>query len=244
MKKSIFILLLLLPYWIGTPLQAQDAPLSAQRPTLKVNGTAHIRVAPDQAVINMTVKSVDMDINQAVKQLEAKSGKLSEKLRAAGFRREEIKTSQLSVQENGRWRNGEYIDSGYVAQQFIELKFKRDQQRITRLLEAFAQEDGADAMFQFGFALSDDARQQAYEELIGKAVADARSKASVIAKASGVKLGKVRSIVYGQPDFRPVPMQYEMMDMKARGVEEQSFTEMEAQEIELNDSITVYWDLD
>lgn len=244
MKKSIFILFLLLPFWMSTSLQAQDAPVPAQRATLKVNGTANVQVAPDQAVINMTVRAIDMDINQAVKQLEEKSGRLTERLRAAGFRREEIKTSQLNVQDNGRWRNGEYVDSGYVAQQFIELKFKRDQQRITRLLDAFSREDGAEALFQFGFALSDDARQQADEELIRKAVEDARSKARVIAQASGVKLGKIRSIVYGQPDYRPMPMQQEMMDMKMREGQEQSFADMEVREIEMQDSILVYWDID
>lgn len=238
------IVLLLLSCWTGIPLQAQDAPLQAQRSSLMVNGNAHIRVAPDQAVINMTVKAIDMDINQAVKKLEERSGRLTERLRAAGFRREEIKTSQLNVQDNGRWRNGEYTDSGYVAQQQIELKFKRDQQRISRLLKAFSEEDGAEALFQFGFALSDEARLQAQEELLAKAVADARSKAQVIAKASGVKLGKIRSIVYGQSDYRPMPMQQEMMNMKMRDGSQQGFEEMEVREIELQDSITIYWEFD
>lgn len=244
MQKAPFFLLLLIPFFAFTAVKAQDVPLATPKSTLKITGTGEMRVAPDQAVINMTVKTTDMDFNNAVKKLNQKTTELNRKLLEAGFKRDEIKTSQLNVQENRHWRDGESIDSGYVANQHIELRFKRDHQRMSRLMEVFAKEDGAEALFHFGFALSDQARQQASEELIRKAIQDARGKATVIAKASGVKLGKIRSISYGQPDIRPVPMYAEMDQMSMRTKNQESMPELEAREIEMQDTITVFWEIE
>ncbi len=245
--KKITIVLSGLFFMLGlAAVQAQQpAPaVAAQQPALKITGTGEIRVAPDLAVVNMTVKATDMDFNKAVKALNQKTDKLQKKLQSAGFKQSEIKTSQLNVQENGQWRNGEYIDSGYVALQHIELRFKRDQQRIGQLMEAFAADQGAEALFQLGFALSDEVRQQAGEELIRKAIMDARSKATVIAKASGVKLGKIRSISYGQPDFQPMPM-YNDMAMRMESAQgKQGVADMEVREIEMRDDIIVLWDIE
>jgi uncharacterized protein YggE len=226
--------------------QQQAPALAVQQAALKIKGSGEIRVAPDLAVVNMTVKAIDMDFNQAVKALNQKTDKLHKKLQSAGFKPSEIKTSQLNVQENGHWRNGEYIDSGYVAMQHIELRFKRDQQRIGSLMEAFADEQGAEALFQLGFALSDEVRKEAGEELIRKAIMDARNKATVIAKTSGVKLGKIRSISYGQPDFQPMPMYNDMtMNMRMNSAEsKQGVADMEVSEIEMRDDLIVVWDIE
>lgn len=248
MRKISFVIFALFAVLGFSSLQAQQQPAAvpAQQAVLKIRGSGELRIAPDLAVVNMTVKATDMNFNQAVKALNEKVDRLQRKLQSAGFKREEIKTSQLNVQENGHWRNGEYTDSGYVAMQHIELKFKRDQQRIGRLMEAFASEQGAEALFHFGFALSDEVRQQASEELIRKAIMDARSKATVIAKTSGVKLGKIRSISYGQPDFQPVPVYNEMaMNMRMDSAEaKQGVANMEVREIEMRDDIIVFWDIE
>lgn len=240
-----FLLCLLVVGLSNARAQGNDSA-SLRASVLKITGTGQMRLAPDLAVVNMTVKATDMDFNQAVKSLNEKTEKLQRKLQNAGFKRAEIKTSQLNVQENGRWRNGEYTDSGYAATQHIELRFKRDQQRIGRLLEAFSQEEGAEALLNFGFALSDEARQRAGEELIRKAIMDARSKATVIAKTSGVKLGKIRSMSYGQPDHQPGPMYNEMaLNMRMDAPEsKQGLANMEVREIEMRDDIIISWDIE
>lgn len=246
MKIASLFLLLLLSF-LGQPsLKAQETPVTQfPKAALKITGTGEMRVAPDLAVVNMTVKATDMDFNKAVQKLNEKTSQLHKKLLAAGFTREEIKTSQLNVQENGQWRDGNYIDSGFVATQSIELRFKRDQQRMGKLMDAFSEKKGAEALFHFGFTLSDQARQQAEEELIRKAIQDSRNKASVIAKASGVKLGKIRNIVYGQPEMHPMPM-YEsaMMDQGMRSGKSQGMPDIEVQEIRMQDNITIYWEME
>ena len=245
MKKAPFLLLLLIPFLAFTSVKAQDtAPQAIPKSALKITGTGQMRVTPDLAVVNMTVKATDMDFNNAVKKLNQKTSELNRKLLGAGFKKDEIKTSQLNVQENRHWRNGENIDSGYVANQHIELRFQRDYQRMSRLMEAFAKEEGAEALFHFGFALSDQARQQANEELIRKAIQDARAKATVIAKSSGVRLGKIRSISYGQPESRPVPMYAEMEQMSMRAQKQEGMPDLELREIEMQDTITILWEIE
>lgn len=241
MKRASFFLLLL-PLLVMQSLSAQENTSPPLKATMKIMGTGNIRVAPDLAIMSMTVKATDMDFNKAVKKLNEKADKLNKRLLSAGFTKNEIKTSQLNVQENGKWQNGNYVDSGYVASQYIELKFKRDQQRMAKLMEAFSQEKGAEALFNFGFSLSDEARQLANEELIRKAIQDARSKATVISNASGVKLGKISSIVYGQSDFQP--MYKETMQMSARGASDQGMPDIEVKELEMQETITIYWEME
>lgn len=245
MKKSGCFFLLLVLFISSSQLQAQDRPQSSsQGASIMVHASASVKVAPDQAQMNMTVKATDMDINQAVQKLEQKSERLVKKLQEAGFDREELKVSHLNVQDHGRWRNGNYIDNGYVAQQHIELTFKRDQEKIARLLAVFSQQDGGEALFQFGYTLSEEAREQAYEMIIKKAVAKARRQAGSIAEASEVNLGKVRSILYGKPEYGPFPHQNEMMRMDMKAEQQQGMADMEVREIELQDSITIYWEID
>ena len=242
--KRASVIFLLLSFFSLSPLIAQEAQMPVSKATMKINGTGQMRVSPDLAVVSMTVRAKDMDFNKAVKELNEKTAQLNKKLLNAGFSKEEIKTSQLNVQENGHWRNGNYVDSGYVASQYIELRFKRDQQRMSRLMETFSKEKGAEALFHFGFSLSDEARQKANEELIKKAIQDARNKATLIANASGVKLGKIRNIVYGQPEYQPVPMYKESMQMSARGASDQAMPDIEVQEIEMQDVITIFWEME
>ncbi|WP_017731783.1 SIMPL domain-containing protein [Nafulsella turpanensis] len=244
MKKASIYLFLLLPFLTLSIAQAQVTTAQPLPPTfsLKIDGTGSLKVVPDLAVLNMTVKATSPDFNQAVKELHAKIERLQQKLMKAGFEREEIKTSQLNVQENGEWREGEYRQIGYAATQHIELKFKRDPKRVTKLMEAFAKEQGAEALFHFGFTLSDEAKKEAEEKLIQRAIADARSKAAVIAKASGVSLGKIQHIVYGQPSVHPLPM-YEMDMRAASAAPKQESAGMEVKEIEMNDQITIFWNI-
>lgn len=247
MKIASIFLLLLLSFFKQPSLEAQETPPSPwPKATLKITGTGELKVVPDQAEVNMTVKATDMDFNKAVQKLNQKTDLLNKKLLSAGFSREEIKTSQLNVQENGEWRNGNYIDSGFVATQSIILRFKRDQQRMVKLMDAFSEEKGAEALFHFGFTLSDEARDQAEEELIRKAIQDSRNKASVIAKTSGVKLGKIKNIIYGEPEKGFGPMyEADMMASSAfRSEKSQSMPDLEVKEIQMQDTITIYWEME
>lgn len=244
MKKASFFLLLFLPFLALDVAQGQVSnPQPPSQPsTLKIDGVGNIRVEPDLAVISMTVKATGPEFNKVVQDLNAKTARLQQKLVKAGFEQKEIKTSQLNVQENGEWHDGEYRQNGYAATQHIELKFPRDQKRITKLMEAFSREDGAEALFHFGFTLSDKAREEAKEKLIQRAIMDARSKATIIAKASGVSLGNIQHIVYGQPAYQPMPM-YQMDMREASVAPKQEAAGMEVQEIELSDQIAIFWNI-
>lgn len=244
MKKASFFLLLILPFLALNVAQAQvGTPQPTASPsTLKIDGLGNIRVEPDLAVISMTVKATGPEFNKVVQELAAKTERLQQKLIKAGFEQKEIKTSQLNVQENGEWNNGEYRQNGYAATRHIELKFPRDQKRISKLMEVFSKEEGAEALFHFGFTLSDKAREEAKEKLIQRAIMDARSKAAIIARASGVTLGNIQHIVYGQPAYQPMPM-YQMDLREASVAPKQEAAGMEVQEIELSDQITIFWNI-
>jgi uncharacterized protein YggE len=56
-------------------------------------------------------------------------------------------------------------------------------------------------------------------------------------------LRSIRHIVYGQSDFQPMPIQHEMMEMEMRADMKQDIAAMEVREIELQDRVTIFWEI-
>ncbi|MBW3544611.1 MAG: SIMPL domain-containing protein [Bacteroidetes bacterium] len=209
---------------------------------LEVKGDGRLMVQPDQTIVLVQVQSSNSEAGRAVQVVTDRVEQLLRKLNDAGFRKDEIKTSQFFLSENNEWRDGNMIRNGYNASQTMEIKFGLDPRRMTRLTQVFADtQEGV--TFQFSFGLSDKLRQQTKEELIRKALQDAREKASVIARSANIRLGSIRKIDYGRQNVVPygpvMNVRTEaMMDKQAE------FPQTEIQDMELTDEIVVIWTLE
>ena len=90
--------------------------------------------------------------------------------------------------------------------------------------------------------------EAAKNELLGRAVADAGEKASVLTKAAGVALKEIQSIDYswGQIDFEIQPMNRMLMaeDCCAAPSAGPSYDlDIEPDDIEVSDTVTVIWEI-
>ncbi|EMR02708.1 oxidative stress defense protein [Cesiribacter andamanensis AMV16] len=201
-----------------------------------------MKVQPDQTTVLVQVASTNTEAGRAVQLVSEQVEQLLKKIQDAGFKPNEIKTSQFYMQENNEWRNDRMVRNGYTARQTLEITFALDAKRMTRLTNAFASTPEG-VTFQFGFGLSDKLQQQVKEELIRKALQDAREKGAVIARSANIRLGSIRKIEYGrqgvQP-YGPVNMRADMAVMK----QEASFPQTEIQEMELTDQILVIWTIE
>jgi uncharacterized protein len=231
---------------MGLPnsLQAQaPAPQPASSPpVLEIQGTGRMKVQPDQTTVMVQVQSTNSEAGRAVQLVTEQVEQLLKKLQDAGFKKEEIKTSQFYMHEDNEWLGGRMIRKGYVARQTLEVKFGLDPKRMTRLTNAFAKTPEG-VTFQFGFGMSDKLQQEVKEELIRRAIQDARQKGEVIARAASIRLGSIRKIEYGRQGFQP----YEQAQMRTGMMmdkQEASFPQTEIQDLELTDQIMVVWTLE
>src|SRR5690349_8306718 len=179
---------------IGLVLSA--APALAQTsdafpPAISVTGEARISVAPDIAFVDAGVATDAKTAREASETNNAAMAKVLAALKAASIEARDIQTSRLSLQpQYAPNRSGPSPIAGYRASNRVTVRIN-DVNKVAAVIDTLVgagANDIGNVAFEVAQAsrLLDDARE--------KAVADARRKAEIYAKAAGVTLGTPLSI--------------------------------------------------
>jgi uncharacterized protein YggE len=172
---------------LAGPALAEDAQPAA----ISVTGEATISAPPDLAQIDAGVSTEARTAREASEANNAAMGKVLLALKGAGIDEKDFQTSRLSLQpQYAPNRSGPNAVVGYRAANRVTIKL-RDVTKVAStidiLVAAGANElGGINFMVSSASKLLDDAREQA--------IADARRKAEIYAKAAGVTLGSPVSI--------------------------------------------------
>jgi uncharacterized protein YggE len=182
---------------LAAPALAQTAPPA----TISVTGEATISVPPDLAQIDGGVTSEAKTARDAIEANNAAMGKVLLALKGAGIAEKDYQTSRLSLQpQYAPNRAGSSPVVGYHASNRVTVRV-RDVAKVGNVIDTLVGA-GANDIGGINFTVSqaskllDDARAQA--------IADARRKAEIYAKAAGVALGAPLSIAEeGSPGPMP-----------------------------------------
>jgi uncharacterized protein YggE len=171
---------------LATPAWAQTA-LPAM---ISVTGEATISVAPDLAQIEAGVTSDAKTAREASEANNAAMGKLLQALKAAGIDAKDIQTSRLSLQPQYAPNRSPATVTGYRAGNHVTVRL-HDAAKVAGTIDTLVGAGATDIgginfMVSQASKLLDNAREQA--------VADARRKAEIYARAAGVTLGVPLSI--------------------------------------------------
>jgi uncharacterized protein YggE len=188
----------------GMPGAAQ-AQMPMQAPALiSVTGEARIRVPPDLAQIDAGMTSEAKTAREASDANNAAMAKVLQAVKGAGIDEKDYQTSRLSLQaeySSAKSSASPATIVGYRASNHVTIRLHdvgKVASVIDTLVAAGANEiGGINFMVSQASKLLDDAREQA--------IADARRKAEIYAKAAGVTLGAPISISEegaAQPLFR------------------------------------------
>jgi uncharacterized protein len=196
MRRTALIIALAL---IGTPAFAETPTEPA---AISVTGEASISVPPDLASVDAGVATDAKTAREASEANNTAMAKVLAALKAANIEAKDIQTSRLSLQpQYAPNRSGPSPIVGYRASNRVTVRI-RDVGKVAGVIDTLVGA-GANDIGNVNFEVSqaskllDDARE--------KAVADARRKAEIYAKAAGVTLGVPLSISEGgapQPMFR------------------------------------------
>jgi uncharacterized protein len=168
-----------------------SAPATAETPSdipaaISVTGEAQVSVPPDLAHIDAGVASDAKTAREASDANNVAMGKVLIALKGAGIDEKDIQTTRLSLQpEYAPNRSGPSPIVGYRASNRVTIRL-RDVNKVAAVIDTLVGA-GANDIGNVSFSVSqaskllDDARE--------KAVADARRKAEIYAKAAGVTLG-------------------------------------------------------
>jgi uncharacterized protein YggE len=216
--------------------------------TIRITGKGQLKLRPDTTRITMTLEGLDKDYEAALKRSSDDTEALKELLTGFGFQKSDVKTLQFSVNtEYESYREGdEYRQrfAGYRFRHVMKVEFPSDNARLGRILYALA---GADVRPEFRLSYTVGDPEAAKKALLAKAVADAREKAAVLTEAAGVALGQLRSIDYswGTLSFECSPMDNMVMARKSASLAEGAFDlDIEPDDIEVSDTVTVIWEIE
>jgi uncharacterized protein len=168
---------------------------------ISVTGEATVSVPPDLAQVDAGVTSDAKTAREASDANSAAMGKVLLALKSAGIEQKDYQTSRLSLQpEYAPNRQGPSPVVGYRASNRVTIRV-RDVTKVANVIDTLVGAGandigGINFMVSQASKLLDDARTQA--------VADARRKAEIYAKAAGATLGAPLSISEEGAAPRPV----------------------------------------
>jgi uncharacterized protein YggE len=175
--------------WLAAPALAQTIP----PPAISVTGEATVSVAPDQAQIDGGVTSDAKTAREASEANNAAMGKVLLALKGAGIEERDYQTSRLSLQPQFAAPKAAERTPGIVsfrASNRVTVKV-RDVTKVANVIDVLVGA-GANEIGGINFTVTQASKH--LDEAREKAIADARRKAEIYAKAAGVTLGEPISI--------------------------------------------------
>ena len=182
---------------LTAPALAQVIPPAA----ISVTGEATVSVPPDLAEIDGGVTSEAKTAREASEANNVAMGKVLQALKGAGIEEKDIQTSRLSLQpQSAPNRSGPSAIAGYRASNRVTIRV-RDVTKVASAIDTLVGA-GANEIGGINFVVSQ--ASKLLDEARERAVADARRKAEIYAKAAGVTLGAPLSISE-EANSAPVP---------------------------------------
>ena len=216
---------------------------------LRVTGKGQLKVKPDMTRITMMLEGVRKDYAKALKASAEDTENLKSLLAKEGFSPEDVKTVSFNVEiknESYRDKEGDWKSKfvGYQYRHVVKIEFPSDNKRLGVILALVANNGMITPGFRFSFFVKD--VEASKNELLAKAVTDAKEKATVLSKAVGVALKEIVSVDYswGEIDFEVSPMG--RMEDCTMLKESSACYEMdiEPDDIEMSDTVTVVWHIE
>jgi uncharacterized protein YggE len=184
----------------GAPVAAQIVPPAA----ITVSGEAHISVPPDLAEVDGGVTSEAKTARDASEANNAAMGKVLQALKAAGIAEKDLQTSRLSLQPQSapnRVSGGPMQIVGYRASNRVSIRL-HDVSKVAGVIDTLVGA-GANEIGGINFMVSE--ASKLLDQARTDAIADARRKAEIYAKAAGVTLGAPIDISEGGGGAAPMP---------------------------------------
>jgi uncharacterized protein YggE len=187
--KRPLALAILTATWLATPALAQTPP-----PAISVTGEATVSVAPDQAQVDGGVTSEAKTAREASEANNAAMSKVLSALKGAGIDAKDYQTSRLSLQPQfaANYKSSDRAAGivSFRASNRITVKL-RDVTKVANVIDVLV---GAGANEIGGIHFTVTQASKHLDEARERAIADARRKAEIYAKAAGVTLGEPISI--------------------------------------------------
>ena len=182
MRIACLVLVFLLP----VPLHAQRSAPDTRLPEIVASGVGRVTAMPDRATIDVTVETRAATAAQAGAQNAQRQRAVVDTLRRLGFGPDAVTTIRYAVNTDMRYSSERGAEpAGYVARNGVRVEL-RDLAQLPEIIDA-ALAAGANNIG--GIAYSSSRQRELELQALDSAVANARARAVVLARASNGRLG-------------------------------------------------------
>lgn len=172
--------------------------------TIDIITDASQMILPDIMQVNIDLKYNDKSEQQALNRLTAGINGQVQAIENAGFKKEDIKLHEFSIEELSDWESNKIKITGYEAVQTITISLPiLAKEKVDALLNNLKINKNENISVKIDAKLSVELKKKIQNELIKKALMDATQKALLMAESLNVKLGSVKSVEYGDLLFAP-----------------------------------------
>ena len=213
--------------------------------TIHIKGTGRASAVPDYVVITLELNAHHMEYANAMRVGAQQVEMLREAVKEAGFSAEDLKTTNFNVdteyeneeyKEDGRTRYHR-VFMGFDCRHSLKLSFDFDNERLERAMTTIG-DCLSKPEVSIAFTLKD--KQALRDQILESAAQDARRKAEILCKASGVTLGDLLRIEYSW-DEAHISHYY---DMKIQCCEASPANyDFHPDDIEAGDTVDFYWEI-
>ena len=181
-----------------------------------VSGVGEVQATPDNTSVSLGVTQEAASADAAQNEVNQVMNALIEDLKGMGIKEEDIKTTNINVNPNYDFNNGQRI-IGYSASQNLDVKTE-NVDLANRVVDT-ATQNGANVISGVSFTINDKDREKFEKEARVKAIANAKEKAQQIANEAGLRLGRIVNIQVEGGEEPPVLLQERMTANDAAKVE-------------------------
>jgi hypothetical protein len=230
MKKVILILALVF-------MANSFAQEHKQVPMINVSGEGKVKVAPDQALISISIETKGTKADEVKRENDKKMDGILKFIKKSNIAAEDFQTQRISLNPNYDYEKKKY---NYIATQSVQILLK-DLSKYDTLMEGLVNEginriDNVEFKSSKMVQLQSDARKLA--------IKDAKAKAEDFVSVLGQKVGKAIVISDNSQSYIPQPRMYAMKSMSMDKAESAPRETLAIGEIEIIANVSVSFVLD
>lgn len=211
MRKLVLAALLATGSMTAGEAMATQVNITANNPVIDLTVTETVETQPDIATFSTGVQTMAPTASEAVRLNNVQMASVVARLKKLGIADKDIQTTQINLNQQFDYNNGQQLFKGYQASNMVNAKL-RDLKKLSAFLDALAV-DGATNFNGPTFGVDDDSNFK--EAARDKVWATAMARAKAMARKAGyadVRVLRVEEADNQGGGYPPMPMMARAMD--------------------------------
>ena len=238
-SASIIGIAIVLAAWVvGQNMNHPTTITTASQNSVSVNGDGQVFAQPDTFTLDVLAEEKTKTTAEGFAAVGKKVALVQKLLKENGIADKDIQSVNIAINPNYVYDNGKSSVDGFVATHGLKIKIRK-LASIDTILSGVSNIPGIQIQ---NTSYDIDDKTEFYRQAREMAIAKARQKAEDMAKATGIKLGKISSLSESQ-SYNPPMYQNQMFKMSAEATTGGA-TGVSVGQLELTTTVSISYEID